>query len=139
MFFSNKAENITINKKMYKVNPSQNKHRPFASTSKTLCSLGSETLHFLIYLEMANKHRAPIMAALARTLLRGGHTVTIGCEPKFAYRFGLNPQVFVEDTMKHIKNSFSGDLKKNLRTLDVFVDGTADGLKQLICGEANGW
>jgi acetyltransferase-like isoleucine patch superfamily enzyme len=89
----------------------------------------SKPLHFLIYLEMPNKHRAPIMAMLARTLLRGGHAVTIACEPQIAYRFGANPQIYVENNTKHIDAHFGGSLRSCVFTLSTFTDDSVEGLE----------
>jgi acetyltransferase-like isoleucine patch superfamily enzyme len=90
----------------------------------------SKPLHFLLYVEMPNKHRAPIFAALARTLLRGGHAVTIACEPQTAYRFGNDPQIHVVDHTRHIRAAFAGALAEHLQILPIHVDQSARGLDE---------
>ena len=89
----------------------------------------SSGLRFMFYMELANSHRNPIVAALARTLLRAGHEVMVACEERFAFSYSdAHRAIEAGSNKRHIRNSFSGTLKSSLVTFDVLggsVDSTS--------------
>lgn len=91
-------------------------------------------MKFLIYLPMPNKHRAPILASLARTLQQGGHEVSIICEPKIAFRFGDDPEVHVLDNQTSMHLSFSGTLEECCDEVNSFAGNME---KSLLAAEDN--
>lgn len=79
---------------------------------------GTKRIKFLIYLEVANNHRNPIVAALARTILSSGHDVRIACESRVAYQLENSSPVKLE-LDESIDLHFSGDLEKTVEKIDV--------------------
>lgn len=75
-------------------------------------------IRFLIYLELANNHRNPIIAALARTLLEAGHHVRIACETQISFQFENAVPVKL-DQRKSIDIHFDGDLAELVEKFDV--------------------
>jgi acetyltransferase-like isoleucine patch superfamily enzyme len=98
-------------------------------SSSIVANIGRPTncTRFLIYLEVVNSHRGPIVAALARTLLAAGNRVLIACETGFAFRFPnttliqpeLDSKLLQRNQNGAIKRYFDGDLVEMVERVDV--------------------
>jgi acetyltransferase-like isoleucine patch superfamily enzyme len=99
--------------------------KDFESTS----GVANRCLHFAIYLALPNKHRGPIAAALARTLLRGGHQVTFIGEELTTLRLGTQPRILRSNNKEHI-NQLRKIPGLKVHSLNTYAGRTQEGLEQ---------
>ncbi|WP_170297790.1 hypothetical protein [Paracoccus litorisediminis] len=109
--------------------PLSNGDQSFVFASSMSSASHAGPLRFLIHLEVANQHRLSRAAAIARTLMKGGHEAAISYEPRISFRLAPTDTetIFLDDDLI-IQNWIRRIPDVQFFCLDTYCENSLEGI-----------